>query len=156
MHPPDIEGEECDDNFLMVVSAAASGVVLCAIILVALCCLLAYCKKKNTEAQVREKELKSKRDIKTQEANDKTMAVITKLLNTMYSQVDMVPEDRMNQFMEIISYYNSVINEIFMLQTNALRDIQQRYRNIRADGEDTESDDGTDGRFTYTCIYIVG
>ena len=150
MHPPDIEDEECDDNFLMVVSVAASGVVLCAIILVALCCLLAYRKKKNTEAKMREKELKNKRDIKTQEANDKTMAVITKLLNTMYSQVDMVPEDRMNQFMEIINYYNSVINEISMLQTNALRDIHLRYRNVRADGEDTESDDGTDGRFTYT------
>lgn len=79
------------------------------------------------------------------------MAVITKLLNTMYCQVDMVPEERMDQFMEIINYYNSIINEISMLQTNALRDIQLRCTNIRADGEDTESDnnvDGTIGRFT--------
>ena len=90
------------------------------------------------------------------------MAVIIQLLETMYCQVDMVPEDRMDQFMEIISYYNSIISKISKLQTNALRDIQLRFRNVRADGEDTESDDSTDGRYThiqsgisFTTIVVV-
>ena len=133
----DFDDEKCDNLLQIVVPVAVSVAVLYSITLIALCCPLAYRKKKNT-------------DVKVKEANDKTMTVIIQLLETMYCQVDMVPEDRMDQFMEIINYYNSVISKISMLETNALRDIQLRCRNMRADGDDTESDDGTDGRFTYT------
>ena len=129
--------------------------VVLAVILITICCILAYCKKKHIDARMKKIELRNVQDLKTQEVNDKTMAVITKLLNTMYCQVDTIQDDRMGQFMDIINYYNSVINEISILQTTALREMQTRCGNIRADGEETEEDsaDGEKGRYMFANIY---
>ena len=128
--------------------------VVLAVILITICCILAYCKKKHIDAKMKEIELRNVQDLKTQEVNDKTMAVITKLLNTMYCQVDTIQDDRMDQFMDIINYYNSVINEISVLQTSTLREMQTRCGYIRTDGEETEEDsaDGEKGRYMYANI----
>ena len=99
LYPPDMDNNACDcisDLHIIVIAVAA--VIVIALILLIPCFIILYYKKEKTEIKVNKERLENRKNSQTQELNDKIMALLTKLLDNMYSQVDRVPADLMGLF----------------------------------------------------------
>ena len=132
-----------------IIAIAVPAVVVITLILLIPCFIIVYYKKKRTEVKVNKEKLDNRKDLQTQQSNDKTMALLTKLLDKMYSQVNRVPADLMGLFTDKLNHYTTLIDEIATLQANALRDMQMRGGVIREEGEDKS------GKSDLPCIIIL-
>ena len=116
---------ECDSDLTIIipVTVGAAAIILAVTAVIIAIIIVKYCKK------MKEKQLQSKKELQTQVSNDKTMEKFTKMLDTMYSQVDKVPEDMVDLFTDKINRYSAVIDDIAKTNTCAFKDVHAKEEN---------------------------
>ena len=125
---------DCESHLHIIILATVGAALLTAVIITVF--TVVCCKK------IKDKQLESERDLQTQVANNKTVEQFTKLLDTMYSQVDKVPEEMVDLFKDKIDRYSAVIDDIAKANTSALKVVHAKGAVKPDDGGTINEDSG--------------
>ena len=125
---------------------------------IALCCIWAITKsyRKKKDAEIKDIEIDGEKHFKAQEANDKTMEIFLKLLQSLYDKLDKVPEDVIDLIREKIDQYSKVLDDIARLQARALDEpCLSRIRGVNGDdGGVIGEDRGVICEDGGSCMYV--